>query len=258
MEELYNRESLKSFFRKGSKPTEVHFAYLVDSTVNKISDGFSKTVKEGLKLSPTGDSSTVISFLRKITDKHPLWLISLNPSEGTEGLSFKQKITDEDGEETEKWLSRLFLEKTGKIGIATEDPRYTLDINGVTGIKTRVGTFSEKNTVPANGAWQDLTGDLPFGQALEVVAQVSNTGKQGMHASAHVVAMLAPGQGVFGGKKIKVTQAYTGMFWNKLRFKWRRIDKEVHRLAVKTFWPYANDVSIKFHVTNLWCTTDLP
>ena len=36
--DIFNRATLKRFFERGKTPSEVHFANLIDSTINKIYD----------------------------------------------------------------------------------------------------------------------------------------------------------------------------------------------------------------------------
>ncbi len=88
--EIFNRSTLKRFFQRGQIPTEVHFANLIDSTINKIDDGFAKDVEDGLKLSPIGDSQKLISFFEDIKETHPAWSISVNPNERSKGLSISE------------------------------------------------------------------------------------------------------------------------------------------------------------------------
>ncbi len=73
--EIFNRSTLKGFFQKGKVPTEVHFSNLIDSTINKIDDGFAKTVDNGLKLSPGGPVK-VLSFYSDIKENTSLVCIS--------------------------------------------------------------------------------------------------------------------------------------------------------------------------------------
>jgi hypothetical protein len=62
---LQNRETLKSYFKKGQLPSEGNFNDLIDSLINKIDDGMSKTVDEGLMLSPIGESKKLLSLYRQ-------------------------------------------------------------------------------------------------------------------------------------------------------------------------------------------------
>lgn len=64
---MKDRNTLKNYFRKGNLPSEANFENLIDSSVNKIDDGFSKTEDEGLMLSNIGESEKIISFYENIT-----------------------------------------------------------------------------------------------------------------------------------------------------------------------------------------------
>ena len=88
MKKLWNRESLKNFFRKGQSPTEMHFAYLIDSQVNKIDDGFAKSEEEGLKLAPAGAETTVMSIYKSNVDNLPEWQLNIGREPGKGRLSF--------------------------------------------------------------------------------------------------------------------------------------------------------------------------
>ena len=76
MAPLFTRESLKHFFKKGKFPSEVHFSHLIDSSVNKLDDGFAKSEEDGLQLAPQGKSDRLISFFKHINDTHPEWQIN--------------------------------------------------------------------------------------------------------------------------------------------------------------------------------------
>ena len=63
---IQNRKSLKGYFKKGQLPTEGHFHDLIDSSINKVDDGMSKTMEDGLMLAPIGESRKLISFFNLI------------------------------------------------------------------------------------------------------------------------------------------------------------------------------------------------
>ena len=141
--EIFNRSTLKRFFQRGQIPTEVHFANLIDSTINKIDDGFAKNVEDGLKLSPIGDSQKLISFFEDIKETHSAWSISVNPNERSKGLSISEG----------KVGSRLFMQKGGNIGLGTTSPLFPLEVDGAVGMKARIGTYPRKAVISADGEW---------------------------------------------------------------------------------------------------------
>jgi hypothetical protein len=76
-----NRETLKSYFRKGQVPTEEQFAALIDSLYNVSEDGcLTVSEDDGLKLYPTGNERTVASIYREkpvSPEDRPLWRVTL-------------------------------------------------------------------------------------------------------------------------------------------------------------------------------------
>src|SRR5215204_5404119 len=115
---LQNRNSLKTFFKKGQLPSEGNFFDLIDSMINKVDDGMSKTLDDGLKLSPIGGSDKLISFYKSIEEKSPAW--SLNINQGDQNLNFNNHVGD----------SILTLSNAGKVGVNNNNPEMELDVNG--------------------------------------------------------------------------------------------------------------------------------
>ena len=75
---LKNRETLKEFFSKGKMPAQGNFEALIDSMVNRIDDGFSKDMENGLMLSPEGSSKSLIGFFRSIEQKSAAWTMAID------------------------------------------------------------------------------------------------------------------------------------------------------------------------------------
>jgi hypothetical protein len=252
MKKLWNRESLKGFFQKGQLPTQVHFEYLIESTINKIDDGFNKTDANGLQLAPTGADSNVLSIFKAPSESLPSWQIGLQDSEKGAGLSFNSVSENVDGAAATR-DTRLFLANNGNIGIGTTAPRTELDVNGTLGTGTRIGTYNKIDAVPGDGAWKDILTDLKGIQAFEVVASINGPSKRGKYAITHAIALST-----FGGsrQKIRQTRAYFGWFWNRVEFRWHgEIDN--FRLQVRTRTNYGTkgdntQCMIRFHVTRLW------
>ena len=53
-QKTFGRDELKEHFKNGRLPTEQHFAHLIDSTINKQEDGFSKDEENGMKCMACG------------------------------------------------------------------------------------------------------------------------------------------------------------------------------------------------------------
>ena len=70
-----NRETLKGYFGSGRIPTGRHFEDLVDSMLNIVDDGMSKSAGNGLQLSPLEEKGPVLEFFGNILDESPLWRV---------------------------------------------------------------------------------------------------------------------------------------------------------------------------------------
>lgn len=239
---LKNRDDLKKNFSEGSRPTAGHFSDLIDSTVNKIEDGFSKSPDNGLMLAPEGDGANrLMSFYKDISDDFPAWVIGLNPQPDVNGLTISQP--DTTGRKADD--SKMFFDKNGNIGMHTLQPAHDLHVNGVAGMSERRGTFSEENAVPANGQWHTILSGLTGCQAFEVMAHASKE-KHGKHALLHATAL-----NTFGKRRIRRTQAHYGFWWNRIAIRWRGSAYN-YSLQVKTWTDYGEKVMINYCITRLW------
>ena len=241
---LINRQTLKNYFKKGGFATEKHFVDLIDSSLNSVDDGITKTPEFGVKLSPLKSSSKLLSFFKKITQDQPDFSLNLN-SNNSEGLSI-------DNSEN---ATILKLKKEGNVGIKTNNPNYTLEVNGTIGIKTQVGVF-KIGEVPADGQWHDMLSNLDGLNAFEITAKAAGRTGDGDYSITHSIALSA-----FGGKKsrskIKATTAYYERYKNKIELRWHG---EMHNysLQVRTRKHYGinpenkEDFLIKFNIINLF------
>ncbi|MEO1434290.1 MAG: hypothetical protein AAFV80_02055 [Bacteroidota bacterium] len=239
---LLTRRTLKNFFRRGSFPTEVNFSDLIDSTVNKIDDGFAKTPEDGLSLSPQGSSQKLLSFFENVRNKNPEWSFTFSEDKRTKGLSIDNKNGD----------SALFLRKGGNVGIGTTLPNAALDVNGTIAMKGRIGNY-KVGQIPGDGRWHSILSGLDGIQAFEIMAQVSGPSGRGKYALLHATALATYGKSRW---KIKRQSAYYGWFWNRLRIRWAG-DVHNYRLEVKTGSHYGLDDNqlprmVNYRITNLW------
>lgn len=239
--ELQNRQGLKELFEQGLMPQASSFDSLIDSMLNKIDDGISKTPDNGLMLAPEGNSRTVVSIFQSIQDKSPQWLLNLNADDTHFGLCFSEP--DPSGG------VRLFLQKGGNIGMGTIAPAYKLDVNGYVGMKGRVGTYA-KGKIAADGKWHDLITGLDGCNGFDLVAQVGEKGK-GRYALVHAIALSTFGR---SHNKIKKTQAYYGWFWNKICLRWTG-DTNNYKLQIRTWRKYGAGVNINYNVSSIWDDT---
>lgn len=252
MKKMWNRQDLKSFFRKGQTPSQVHFEYLIDSMVNKIDDGFAKSDDDGLRLAPTGEDQKVMSIFKNQSDPKPDWQLTLkNDDKGNGTLSFDHLGEDDSGKPVKK--SSLVLADDGQVGIGTNNPRTTLEIGGVLGIRTRVGTF-KVGQVPGDGHWHKIVEGLNDMHAFEIVARIDGPDKRGKYAFAHALAI-----GAFGGgnNKIRSVCAHYGWFWNRIEFRWQGTAARNYSLEARTRSHYGLTATgkpymLRFHITQLW------
>ena len=239
---LLTRSTLKNFFRRGSFPTEVNFADLIDSTINKVDDGFAKSPEDGLLLSPQGTSKRLISFFENIRDKSPAWYITFVEDRRSKGLSIEDR----------KGNSRIFIRNSGNVGINTVLPNYQLEVNGTVGMQGRTGTFKQ-GEVAGDGRWHNILTGLDGVQAFEIMAQISGPKGRGRYAITHAIALSAFGR---SRPAVRKTRAYYGWFWNRIHIRWRG---QVHnyRLQIRTGSHYGLDDKglprmIKYNITRLW------
>ncbi|MDQ3109393.1 MAG: adhesin [Bacteroidota bacterium] len=235
---LKNRETLKEFFSKGKMPAEGNFEALIDSMVNRIDDGFSKDMENGLMLSPEGSSKSLLGFFRSIEQKNAAWTIAIDAEDKHRGLCFL--------EPGQQGGVRMFLQEGGNVGIGTIAPAYKLDVNGLAGMKGRVGTFAT-GTIPADGEWHNVLADLNGCHAFEIVARVGQPGK-GRYAILYATAAST-----FGRSKSKITkmQAHYGWWWNKMKIRWNGTTFS-YGLQLRSRRNYGKDISIHYHITKLW------
>lgn len=243
-----DRQTLKNLFRKGSLPTQNSFADIIDSSINKIDDGFSKSMDDGLMLSPIGESERVLSVYKKITDKTPEWKININ--ELTSNKEIVQQLTFIHQDAKTPLLS---LSENLRLGVNIDGPDYTLDVGGIVASKGRVGKAADKTEAVANGEWQTVLAGLNYCNVYEIVARVGVL-RTGKHALLHAIAMSAFGN---SHHKIKAINARFS-FWRPLKIKLRWTGSTFnYNLEIKTSKNLGNDVFIKYHITELFTDQEM-
>ncbi|MCC8155250.1 MAG: hypothetical protein LIP01_14315 [Tannerellaceae bacterium] len=229
-----NRQTLKQSFSKGRKPTENDFSNLIDSTLNILDDGLSKSPENGIELTPlVGEKRVVMSLFRESGDPNPVWEVVV----GTGG---ELKI-GKYGEKETYPLLELFPD--GKITIG--ETGKNIELKGSVETPGRIGVFSA-GTVPADGQWHPVTPELEGVIALEIVAAAGrrNTGK-------HAV-LMAWATHCFGNKPvIKKIRSHYGIFGNRLQVRWR-VNAQKATLEMKSFFNYHRGIGIHYRISRLW------
>jgi hypothetical protein len=231
---LQNRNSLKTFFKKGQLPSETSFVDLIDSMINKVDDGMSKTLDDGLMLSPIGGSRKLISFYKSIEEKSPAWNIAISQGDGH--LNFNNHVGD----------SVLTLTNSGKIGVNNNNPSVELDINGSVAMNGRIGN-AYQGKIPGDGKWHQVLTDLNGCHAFEVVAGIGKK-KTGRYALIHATALSAFGK---SKSKIDIRQAYYGVRSNRIELKWTGTTYSFN-LEMRTRNTYDGDFFIQYFISKLW------
>lgn len=231
---LQNRNSLKTFFKKGQLPSEGNFFDLIDSMINKVDDGMSKTMEDGLMLSPIGGSQKLVSFYKSIEEKSPAWSIEINQSDGN--LNFNNHVGD----------SIMTLTNEGKVGINNNNPSFELDINGSVAMSGRIGN-AYKGKVLADGNWHPILTDLNGCHAFEIVAGIGKK-KTGRYALIHAFALSAYGK---SKNKIDLRQAYYGVRSNRIELRWTGTTYS-YNLEIRTRNTYDGEFYIQYFISKLW------
>ncbi|PXW46197.1 hypothetical protein DFO54_105166 [Erwinia sp. AG740] len=256
-----NRGTLKNYFRQGAMPSAEHFSDLIDSSVNKIEEGFDKTPEHGLKVAALDAHARLMTFYRDSDPSRELWSVGLQPD--SDRLQIDRHLSD--GQEVmDDTTPLLTLTPEGRMGVNTSAPRHALEVNGVISAPGRAGV-QWAETLPADGQWHDITPRLEGCQAFEVVAGVGIR-HSGRYALLHAIALntCAPSGflfNFFGHKnRINAHHAYYHSRADKLTLRWLRDDTPTHghdgirpyRLQIRTHTSYGDGIVIRYHLTQLW------
>ncbi|MBF9222675.1 hypothetical protein [Hymenobacter ruricola] len=261
-----DRKTLKNYFRKGSLPTEQHFADLIDSAVNRLDDGFTHSPDNGWQVAGSEERSRLLALyqdLKKLEAKLPSWLLELPPPADGQpggGLSFSvPSPPDEVGAKARPAatgpppnVSRLHLQADGKVGIGTTRPTDQLDVRGFVASQGRIGMYVDaaqpSNEVAADGEWKTIISGLNGLNAFEIVAAAYGPSGSGRYAITHATALSA-----FGRSRSRVYQR-DAWFWGwfqKIKFRWvGGVDN--YALQMRTASSFGDGSRIVYHITQLF------
>ena len=263
-----DRATLKSFFRSGALPTAEDYRDLIDSSVNQVDDGFSKTDTDGLRLSSVGSSLTLMSLYQGLGTPKPSWVIEHGEAEGA--LHFRPDlgksalgVSDDGGRDKHDEVPLppgLTLTGDGRMGVNLERPDWRLDVGGVARMEGRIGVTS--HTIPhaeANGKWHDITQSMTGCQMLEVVAGTGGDPGKGRYSLLHAIAMNAYNprnsllNWLFRRRSIRTQTAVYGSYADRIRLRWVSDEKLHHyRLQLRTNANFGEGKVVRYYVTRLW------
>ena len=233
---VIEKNKLKKAFEAGSIPSQADFENLIDSMVHKFDDGFVSEDK-GLRLSPRGEKSKLMSFFETISDFDEKWSIERSYNTNDD---FSLNIKNRNNE------SVMTLLSNGNIGINNTSPASTLDVNGTITSSSRRGSFAA-GQIPADGNWYVIVPKLSDCHAFEVVAKASAKGR-GMHSMIHAIAISTFGN---SNSKVQTVNAYFGSMLNKIDLRWRG-DTFNYNLQMRTRRNFGEGCMANYHVTNLF------
>lgn len=238
---LQGRKKLKEFFLVGKRPTMEDFEDLIDSTVNILDDGYSKTSKEGMKLTPKNENGVLMTLCAQ-TNSKPAWILSVNEREQLKIEKIQEdNYSRKDGENADP---ALFLNSPKTV------------VNGdieVRGVRKGTPVKGElANSLKADGKWHDIT-NLKYGvYVLEVLATV-----QGKSGSGEYAVIMAWATQSFGNnRKIKSVGSHYGFWGHKLKLRWHKKEVKngipIYQLQIKSKLRYKNkNLPINCHITYL-------
>lgn len=227
----HSRITLREYFKNGNLPNSEHYSDFIDSTVNRLDDGFDKSDKYGLRLTSHGGYTALLSFDTKEVENEsePFWIVkhgktnhALHFQSGwkTDNPSLKKDGSDqstETGDGTEKakgsepgtdkttpakddttslkknrsTAAVLTLDEKGKVGINKDKPKWALDVDGVIRSQGRIGFPRVAAEIKADRKWHYVTDELEGCHALEIVAGVGGCKGKGRYSLLHATAMNA-------------------------------------------------------------------
>jgi len=265
---LRNRKTLQNYFAAGSLPTNVHFSDLIDSTLNKLDEGFNKTDVDGVQVRARVDQFGLLSFYRAQVRDTAVWSVAFGAHQPDQ-LVFRQgsaaaddkpplltldpgaaQATDASSDGDSNLRSNPdarqalgAIDAGAKVGVNTDAPRTRLDVAGTVRADGRLGREPEP-ILYANGHWQSITGPLSGCQAFEITAGVGFR-NHGRYALLHAVALNTYNPGrwldLWNRKKpIRQQHAYYKRRCDRLQLRWfRSKDDEVYELQIRTECDYA-------------------
>lgn len=241
---LRGRKILKEFFSDGRRPSEQEFEDLIDSSVNRLDDGYSKNSKDGLKLSPKDEKGILMSFCAQ-SGTEPSWFFSID---NEKNLLIYQKTENSSPQ-------KLLLNSKEPPSLVLKSPKTVIegDIE-LHGIKKGQSVSDElQKELVADGKWHDVTTLKDGVYVLEIVASI-----QGAPGDGEYAVLMGWATHAFGShKKIKTVGSHYGFWGHKLKMRWYKKKEEnnnktFYQLQIKSRLRYKDkSLPITCHITYL-------
>jgi len=259
-----NRSTLKGYFKKGALPSSDQFADLIDSSLNTIDEGFDRSAEYGFEVSLVGDHDKLISFFRNAAEQQPpVWSVSYDKTHDTLRI-----VKPAQADEPPPVLALCYVDDNavephqGRVGINTNNPNWSLEVDGVVASKGRIGVNpNDQTSVPADGQWHNITGLLQGCHGFEVMAGAGNKGT-GKYAVMQAIALNAFNPtGFFFNlfnlkKRIRYTQSYYLSRGNCIKLRWLKED-DGYYLQMRSNASYGEGIRIQYYITQLWFDQDM-
>jgi hypothetical protein len=256
-----NRKTLKNYFRTGALPTQSQFEDLVESSLNIMDDGFSRSAVNGVEVSLVGEHNRLLSFFRDAKLGCPDWALTCDKQSSS--LNFvrtgAQQAENGSIQARDAENEVLTLTEDGRVGIGVSEPAFDLDVKGTV---RSTGRFGQSGFVPADGDWHAITAKLDGCHALEVIAGVGLAGeKKGRYALLHAVVLntFNPTGWFFnflnGKKRIRGTQAWYLSRADRMKLRWVKANSTLshgYQLELKTMSSYGDGTVVQYSITELW------
>lgn len=235
-----DRNTLKSYFRRGDVPTEGQFAELIDSIPNMHDDGRVKvSPADGIRLFPAdgmGVVATVFTSDPDNTGAAPLWRLALD---GENGLN----IIDGEG----KTVIAIDRERNVTVGGTVKTAKC---LSGKDDEEESPGDDTLK--VKANGYWQTLPVEAEAGQEAKGcrVYRISACYRNrfsGKYSTCEAIASHADGRRRKVGSLRKHWWGWSG----HVKIRWRRIDGKLY-LQMKSKGVQDGSETIHCRIETIW------
>jgi hypothetical protein len=260
------RERLRKFFENGKRPDEDQFRDLIDSNLNMLDEGFTRSPENGFEISTPVGQDALMSFLSDARsaseDDDNGSRIDWRIAHGEDGDQLRFQVPGRSGD-SEPFQSIVQLDKSGLLDVFGQEKNSggVIRSGGRQGWEPREDLRQE---IVTDGKSHAIAEDLEGMQAFEVVAGAHDP------ENRRVSLMHAIALSTFNRKNpwwygllrrqmgIRYTQAYWGSRCDKLELQWdgESGKDKTYQLKIRSKCDWrkggGNAVQIHCHVTRLW------